>query len=124
MIRKNSQLIIDGENPLYFNTASYAVNNSKSHLGKLQEPYQSGGSRAPRAAWPLQFDSGASLTPSLEMRLRYSDRGAPLSLNHTVGGSSTGGMAALLNRTTLEGLAANGDGRDCRAVGRRQRRRQ
>ena len=39
-----------------------------------------------------------------------SDRGAILSLTHTVGGSSTGGMDALLNRTTLEGLvAANGD---------------
>ena len=36
-----------------------------------------------------------------------------LSLTQAVGGASPGGMDALLNRTTLEGLvAASGDGND------------
>ena len=36
-----------------------------------------------------------------------SDRGAMLSLSQTVGGSSSGGVDALLSRTMLDGLAAN-----------------
>ena len=39
-----------------------------------------------------------------------SDRGMALSLTQTVGGVSFGSADALLNRTTLEGLVANGDG--------------
>ena len=41
-----------------------------------------------------------------------SDRGVALTLRQTVGGSATGGMETLLSRRTLEGLAANDEGRD------------
>ena len=41
-----------------------------------------------------------------------SDLGAALSLSQTMGGPSSGGVDALYNRTTLEGLAANDDGND------------
>ena len=39
-----------------------------------------------------------------------SDRGAKLTLTQTVGGSDSGGVDALLSRTTLDGLAANDNG--------------
>lgn len=39
-----------------------------------------------------------------------SDRGARMTLQQTVGASATGGMDALLSRTTMAGLAANDDG--------------
>ena len=48
-----------------------------------------GGSRAPRAAWPLQFDSGASLTPSLETRLRYDGGDAETGFGLDLGGGFT-----------------------------------
>ena len=38
-----------------------------------------------------------------------SDRGAKLKLTQTIGGSSSGGADVLLSRTTLDGLAANGN---------------
>ena len=41
-----------------------------------------------------------------------SDRGAVLSLTHTLGGASSGGAEALLSRVNLEGLAANNDDQD------------
>ena len=41
-----------------------------------------------------------------------SDRGAVLSLTHTLGGASSGGAEALLSRVNLEGLAANNDDLD------------
>ena len=41
-----------------------------------------------------------------------SDLGAALSLSQTMGGSSSGGVDALLSPTTLEGLAANDGGND------------
>ena len=41
-----------------------------------------------------------------------SERGLSLSLRHTVGGSSTGGVNALFGRRTLKGLAANEDDDD------------
>ena len=41
-----------------------------------------------------------------------SGRGATLTLTQTVGGSATGGADALLSRTALDGLAANGEGGD------------
>ena len=42
----------------------------------------------------------------------YSERGPSLTLSRTMGGSSTGGMDALLGRETLAGLAAGSHGGD------------
>ena len=41
-----------------------------------------------------------------------SERGFALTLTQTMGASASGGMDALLGRGTLEGLAANGDGKE------------